>query len=431
MVSFSRVIDVKSHKPRSRRFPWLVLSISIARALYFSLSGLLSVQSMFVSKKSWRTAACLLLVVLFLGSFLLAEARGRQRQQHRQHHRHQRGGYGGYGDAEEEAEEEEEDHDWYEVLGIDEDATDRQIKKAFRKLSLKYHPDKNKGNKEADQKFQEINNAYEVLGNPDKKVLYDAGGSKAVAEGNRPEDPMAAMFGGMFGGGGGGGRNAKKGRDVQVRVDVTLGDLYNGGERTAEIQRRVICRGCKKKPNKKSCRGCSQTCPPEIKMVQRQMAPGFMVQQQQEVPSKEYCKEEKKKLTGLIERGMPDEATITFERESEQRPGYIPGDVIMILKTRRHRTFTRDGNDLKHTMKITLREALTGFSKTITHLDGHTVTVKSDKVIKPFQVMQFKNEGMPVHNFPSQFGTLHVKFELVFPQSLTDHQKEELKKILN
>ena len=79
-------------------------------------------------------------------------------------------------------EDEEEEHDWYEVLGVEEDATDRQIKKAFRKLSVKYHPDKNKGNKEAQEKFQLINNAYEVLGNPDKRVLYDAGGQKMVTQ---------------------------------------------------------------------------------------------------------------------------------------------------------------------------------------------------------------------------------------------------------
>ena len=148
-------------------------------------------------------------------------------------------------------EEEEDEHDWYEVLGVDEDATDRQIKKAFRKLSVKYHPDKNKGNKEAGEKFQLINNAYEVLGNPDKRVLYDAGGQKMVVQNERGAnqmDPFAAFFGG---GGGGQRRNAQKGRDVSVRVDVTLEDLYNGAERTAEIERRVICRGCKKNPNYK------------------------------------------------------------------------------------------------------------------------------------------------------------------------------------
>ena len=327
-------------------------------------------------------------------------------------------------------EEEEDEHDWYEVLGVDEDATDRQIKKAFRKLSVKYHPDKNKGNKEAGEKFQLINNAYEVLGNPDKRVLYDAGGQKMVVQNERGAnqmDPFAAFFGG---GGGGQRRNAQKGRDVSVRVDVTLEDLYNGAERTAEIERRVICRGCKKNPRKKKCRKCSKSCPNEIKMVKRQMAPGFVVQQQQEVPSDEYCKNEKKKLTGAIEKGMPNDSKITFERESEQRPGYIPGDVIMIVRTRKHRTYQRKGNDLHHTMKISLREALTGFSKTLHHLDNHQVTISSQKVIKPFQVKKYTGEGMPIHNFPSTFGDLYVKFEIIFPKTISEADQLKLKDIL-
>ena len=99
-------------------------------------------------------------------------------------------------------------------------------------MSVKYHPDKNKGNKEAQEKFQLINNAYEVLGNPDKRVLYDAGGQKMVTQ-NRQNANQMDPFAAFFGGGGGQRRNAKKGRDVSVRVDVTLEDIYNGAERTA------------------------------------------------------------------------------------------------------------------------------------------------------------------------------------------------------
>ena len=90
--------------------------------------------------------------------------------------------------------DEEEEYDWYEVLGVEEDATDRQIKKAFRKLSVKYHPDKNKGNKEAQEKFQLINNAYEVLGNPDKRVLYDAGGQKMVTQNEQNANQMDPLL---------------------------------------------------------------------------------------------------------------------------------------------------------------------------------------------------------------------------------------------
>ena len=139
-----------------------------------------------------------------------------------------------------------DDFDPYETLGVDDEATDRQIKRAYRKLSMKYHPDKNKGNAEAVEKFQTITKAYEILSDGDKKALYDAGGMELVEEGSReqPQDPFAAFFGGGRRQQGGKRRSSKKGKDFQMTMDVSLEDMYNGGERSAQITRRVICRGC-------------------------------------------------------------------------------------------------------------------------------------------------------------------------------------------
>ena len=165
-------------------------------------------------------------------------------------------------------------------------------------------------------------------------------------------------------------------------------------------------------------------------MVQRQMAPGFVIQQQEEVPSKEKCKNEPKKLTATIERGVAHGEQITFERASEQRPGFIPGDVIMILKQKPHSRFQRRGDDLYHKMTISLKQALTGFKTTLQHLDGHVVDIESKGVTRFGQVRKYEGEGMPVHNFPSQFGDLHVEFEVRFPRSFTKEQAEELRRIL-
>ena len=137
----------------------------------------------------------------------------------------------------------------------------------------------------------------------------------------------------------------------------------------------------------------------------------------------------KKKLTGAIEKGMPNDSKITL-KEKVSSDLYIPGDVIMIVRTRKHRTFVRKGKDLHHTMKISLREALTGFSKTLHHLDNHVVKITSNKVIKPFQVKKYSGEGMPIHNFPSTFGDLYVKFEIIFPKKLSESDKTKLKEIL-
>lgn len=166
----------------------------------------------------------------------------------------------------------EDDIDLYQALGLTDEATDKEIKRAYRKLSIKYHPDKNPGNAEAQVKFNQVRDAYEVLSNEDKKIMYDDGGMQAVkdmekeeAGGGGGQDPFSMMFGGG-GGGGGRGRNSKKvesdcamtcclpanlfshqGQDAQVEFAVSLEDMYNGGTSVAKIARRVVCKGCKNK----------------------------------------------------------------------------------------------------------------------------------------------------------------------------------------
>merc|ERR1740130_811264 len=172
--------------------------------------------------------------------------------------------------------------------------------------------------------------------------------------------------------------------------------MYNGGERSAQITRRVICRHCGKNGKKRHlerCKSCTARCPNEVKMVQRQMAPGFVIQQQEEVPSTEKWKNEPKTLTATIEKGAPDQTQITFERASEQRQGFIPGDVIMILKTKRHNRY----------------------ETTIQHLDEHVVDINTfGSIVRYGETRTFKGKGMPLHNTPSEYGNLHVEFIVDF-----------------
>lgn len=332
----------------------------------------------------------------------------------------------------------DEDLDFYEVLGVDEDADARDIKKAYRKLAILYHPDKCKGTVEVEGEeeliecqtiMNRVNTAYEVLGEEEKRILYDAGGMDLVKQGLGDErgggggmDPFAALFGG----GGGGRRNSNRGPDAHVETPVTLEDIYNGNEVNAPIKRRVVCRGCGPgKKHKPKCDTCKR-CPDETKMVQRQMGPGMIVQQEERVQSKEKCKEEETVLSLTVERGMEEGAEVKFPRMSEQSPGQVPGDVIMKLKQKRHPTFTREKNDLHMSMTITLKEALLGFSKTINHLDDHKVIISQKKITKPGFVKRVKGEGMPVHNFPSDFGDLHVKFTVQMPTSLTEEQAKAI-----
>lgn len=233
---------------------------------------------------------------------------------------------------------------------------------------------------------------------------------------------------------------------AQVEMEVTLEELYNGGSRAARISRNVICPKCRGTGAKDGavdkCKACGGR---GVRLVQQQMAPGFTVQMQETCPEcggrgsvfRTKCPHcngnkvvmEEKTLTAQLERGMPSDGEIRFERESEQQPGITPGDVIFKLKQASHPRFRRQGDDLHHDMHITLREALIGFKKSILHLDGREVPVEYTGVTQPFEVRRIEAEGMPVHNFPSQRGALHVKYIVDLPRSLSPDQKDAVQRL--
>jgi len=188
---------------------------------------------------------------------------------------HQQHGRGGY---EELPQEEEEEVDLYERLAIQPEATDREIKVAYRKLSVLYHPDKNPS-KEAEVRFREVTEAYEILFDKERRVLYDFGGIGAARKGAQPEGGGGGSPFDMFFGGQQQQQQSNRGRNMEIELPVTLEDLYVGNEKAATIKRRVVCRNCKAKPNSPRCSGCG-ACPKEKKMVHRRAGPGMIVQQE-------------------------------------------------------------------------------------------------------------------------------------------------------
>jgi DnaJ-related protein SCJ1 len=331
--------------------------------------------------------------------------------------------------------------DYYKELGISNDASAKTIKRAFRKLSLKYHPDKNKNDETAAAKFLSINKAYEVLSDEEKRQVYDLHGEEGLNKQKQPASPFDAFFGG----GGGGGR--RKGPDFTMELPVTLEELYNGGEKSFNIKRNVLCKKCRgtgaKGGEVKKCRTCKGQ---GVVMKLQQLGPGFNVQMQAACDkcggkgsiAKHKCPAckgnkimmEEKLLEAVIEKGMPDAHQIVFERASEQSPDTIPGNVVLTLQTQKHHRFERRGNHLYHDMKITLKEALLGFKKNLVHLDRRKVKVKQDGVTPPDFVKVLKNEGMPHHNYPSDRGNLYVRFLVEFPKSFTKSQMKDLEKLL-
>lgn len=215
----------------------------------------------------------------------------------------------------------------------------------------------------------------------------------------------------------------EKGEDVNVKLDVSLSELYNGGVHKAQLDRRIVCRGCRVKPDSPKCRGCTR-CPNEVRLVNRQVGMGMFIQQQEEVQSKEKCKREDTVIDVHIEKGMKDGESLTFPRMAEQRPGMLPGSVVFALKTSKHPKFERKGDDLHMKMKVTLREALLGWRQTIRHMDGHTIEIGTESVTRPFQIIKVKGEGMPLRDDPATFGDLYIRVEVEFPTALTSAQKE-------
>jgi DnaJ-class molecular chaperone len=293
------------------------------------------------------------------------------------------------------------DKDLYGALGLPDDADEAAIKKAYRKLSIQYHPDKNPD--EASRlKFSDVRDAYEILNDPDKKILYDTGGMEAVHSADKGE--------------------VQKTDDFESPLSVTLDELYTGQKKNVKINRRVVCRGCRLRPNDAKCRGCNR-CPNEVKTVKVQMGP-FLTQQQQQVPSKEKCKQEDATVEATIEKGMLEGEQLSFPRMADQRPGMLPGAVNLKLKVAKHGKFVRRGNDLHMDMSVSLAEALLGWSQTIRHIDDHSVELKIDSVTKDRQVIRIAGEGMPLRDDPASFGDLLVKVQVVFPKSLSGEQRK-------
>ncbi|XP_010268041.1 PREDICTED: dnaJ protein ERDJ3B [Nelumbo nucifera] len=316
---------------------------------------------------------------------------------------------------------------YYDILQVQKGASDEQIKRAYRKLALKYHPDKNQGNEEANKKFAEINNAYEVLSDREKRNIYDRYGEEGLkqhaASGGRGGGMNIQDIFSTFFGGGPAEEEEKivKGDDVIVDLDATLEDLYMGGTLKVWREKNIL----KPAPGKRRC-----NCRNEV--YHKQIGPGMFQQMTEQVC--EQCPNVKYEREGYfvtvdIEKGMQDGQEVVFYEDGEPIIDGESGDLKFRIRTAPHERFRREGNDLHTTVTITLVQALVGFEKTIKHLDEHQVDIGSKGITKPKEVRKFKGEGMPLH-LSTKKGDLYVTFEVLFPSSLTEDQKTKIKAAL-
>ena len=330
--------------------------------------------------------------------------------------------------------------DYYKILGVPRAASEVEIKKAYKKMALKYHPDKNKS-PGAEDKFKEVAEAFDVLSNKDKREIFDKYGEeglKASSGGGGPGpnggftyefrgDPRemfshifgnANPFGNIFGGGsnifmqssgdedmdympsggfsgisfmnggmgGTGGMfgRSKRSRDPPIEhdVSVSLEELYHGCTKKMKISRRVM-----------SPEGTSSL---QEKVLQVDVKPGWK-----------------------------SGTKVKFSEEGDQYPGRIPADVVFIIKERQHKTFGREGNDLVYTANVSLRTALCGGHVTVPTISGKHIQLPFT-IVNPNSTHRIPNEGMPLSKSPGQKGDLIVKFNIKFPTNLPPASKELL-----
>ena len=352
--------------------------------------------------------------------------------------------------------------DYYEVLGVDKSASADDIKKAYRKLAVKYHPDKNPGDKAAEEKFKEAAEAYSVLSDPDKKARYDQFGHAGV-EGAGPDfsggfgnlnDILNDLFGGGFGGFsgfggfggfGGGGRGQRqqrvyRGRDIRVRVKLTLEEIAKGVEKEISIEKSVPCqecggRGAKNSSDIKTCPACNgtgqvqrvvnsflgqtvtystcQQCGGEGKIISnpcRSCGGTGLVRKRETI---------KVKIPAGVEAGM--QMTIQGEGHAAKNNG-INGDLLVVIEEQEHPDFKREGNDLYYTKVLSLPEAILGAEVEVPGIDGK-YSIKVDAGTQSGTVVRLKGRGLPSVNGYGGKGDLYVKIAVWIPKKLNKEEK--------
>lgn len=337
---------------------------------------------------------------------------------------------------------------YYEILGVKKNATQRDIKKAYRKLARDLHPDRHPNETEKyHQKFQELGRAYEVLSDPQKRKLYDSYGEAGLKGGG--SSGMGDVFDMFFGGGGrrNNSRRVKKAPIIREFLDVTLEDLYTGSTKKVSYSKMQLCNQCHGKGGKR-VQECYQCNGSGVEVVMKNM--GFMqIQTQREcrscggegqsISEKDKCKKCKgkkfEKKTKTIDFHIPPGSKhaekIVLQGQGHEIPDAANGDLVLVLRTVKHKLYQRIGADLAMNYTISLKEALCGYDILIPHLSGYKLRLKSKKgeIVQHGQLKAIWNKGMPQKG-SNTFGHLYVKLEIKFPETLDDETVELLKKLL-
>ena len=355
--------------------------------------------------------------------------------------------------------------DYYEVLGVDKSASQEDIKKAYRKLAVKYHPDRNPDNKEAEEKFREATEAYEVLSDDKKRPIYDQygfaglegmGGGGGGAQYSHAYQDFSDLFGGagggftdifdsIFGGGFGGGSRASRnsngparGESLRYDLNIQFKDAVYGTSADIHFKHNEACSACK---GTGAAPGSSKvTCPTCGGAGQVRQGNGFFTIQQT-CPT---CRGKGTKIdkpcatcrgTGVQERSKMMSLKIPAGTENGKRivisgqgdagrNGGPAGDLVVVIHVAAHSQFERDGNDLYCAVPITFAQAALGCEISINSLDGKKVLIKVPAGVSNGKLLRVKGEGGP--SSAGRKGDLYVNIVVQMPQHISSKQKELL-----
>ena len=367
-----------------------------------------------------------------------------------------------------------EKRDYYEVLGVEKTASDAEIKKAYRKLAIQYHPDKNPGDKTAEEKFKEAAEAYSVLSDKDKRARYDqfghAGVGGAAGGGFSGQgmsmDDIFSMFGDIFGGGGGFGgfggfsgfsgsgrpqQRKFRGSDLRVKVKLSLKDISTGVEKKFKLKKYVTCEHChgsgaEGNSGTETCPNCHGTG----SVTRTQQSIFGMMQTQSVCPNcngegkiiKNKCKhcsgegitygEEvvEVKIPAGVAEGM--QLTVSGKGNAGKRNG-IAGDLLVVIEEESHPDLIRDDNDLIYNLLLSVPTAALGGTVEIPTIDNK-VKVKIEPGTQPGKVLRLRGKGLPNVNsygYSNGTGDLLVNISVYIPETLSKEEKQALEKMQN
>ena len=349
--------------------------------------------------------------------------------------------------------------DYYEVLGIAKGADENSIKKAYRTLAKKYHPDMNPGNAEAEQKFKEVNEAYAVLSDPEKKQQYDQFGHAAFEQGGQGfgggfggfegfggfGDIFSDLFGGGFGGGSSTRRNGpRRGDDVGATITITFEEAAFGVKKDISFNRVEKCPDCNGSGAEKGTH--AETCSVCGGSGQRRVVQRMAGMQFQSTVTCDSCRgtgkiikdpcsncrgtgyvKVTKKLSVSIPAGIDDGGRIALRGEGcDGKNGGPTGDLIITVRVRRHSVFERDGYNIYCEVPITVAEATLGAEITVPTLEGN-IQYTIPEGTQPSTSFTVRQKGIPHINIPNRRGDLIFTVNVEIPKGLNEKQKDNMR----